>query len=124
MFSASNFKVFNAFFSSSYFLASNSDSKHSDESGDDEYPELFGKTVSKTKKAERKNERKVRKLTFQEQIIQLQTEQMAIAREAEGRNATFLQKVMEEQRKSDAQEREKDRELLLTLGRLFATGDK
>ena len=45
---------------------------------------------------------------------------MVAMKENEERNATFLKEILEAQRKSDIEERERDQQFMLTFGQLFA----
>ena len=46
--------------------------------------------------------------------------QMTLFNESEKRQQAFLEKLLTEQREADREEREKDREFFLTLGKLFS----
>ena len=99
--------------------------KHSEsEDSSEEGIEKELRTVTKT---ENNNEeklpsaKKVKKMSlFQEQILQLQLKQIETVRESEERQQNMLERVLEEQRKSEEKERQKDREFFLEIGKHFS----
>ena len=90
------------------------------ESSDEEYQRFVTGSKRKISKANVRTGKKAKGKTFQEEIICLQKAQMVAMKENEERNATFLKEILEAQRKSDIEERERDRQFMLTFGQLFA----
>jgi len=81
---------------------------------DEEFRSLEKNAKGKKKKA------KNSKITFQEQMINLQREQMEQQKVEEKNHRELVLKMFEQQRKSDAEERERDREFFLQLGSMLA----
>ena len=79
------------------------------ESSDEEYQRFVTVSKRKISKANARTGKKAKGKTFQEEIICLQKAQMVAMKENEERNATFLKEILEAQRKSDIEERERDR---------------
>ena len=67
-----------------------------------------GKKSYKTKK----------KMTFQEEVLEVQKQQRNFFQESEKRHMEFMEKMLTEQKKSEEAEKERDR-LFLQLGKIF-----
>ena len=72
---------------------------------------------NKSKKS--KKPKKESKVSFQENLLALQREQLQRLEETEKRNQEFMVRLMENQRTGESEEREKDRQFFLELGRMF-----
>ena len=68
-----------------------------------------GKKPSKTKK----------KVTFQEEVLEVQKQQLNFFQESEKRHMEFMEKMLTVQKKSDEAEKERDRDFFLQLGKIF-----
>ena len=67
-----------------------------------------------------RKDQKRQKSSLHEDLIILQQEQMEAQREHEKRDRMFFRHIMEKQREPEAEEREKDRNFLLELGKWFS----
>ena len=66
-----------------------------------------------------KKPKKESKVSFQENLLALQREQLQRLEETEKRNQEFMVRLMENQRTGESEEQEKDRQFFLELGRMF-----
>ena len=68
-----------------------------------------------------KDEKKRKKTSdYQEELISVQREQMEQFKASEECHRKFMREMMQEQRRQEMEERERDRDFFLQLGRLFA----
>ena len=68
-----------------------------------------------------KDEKKRKKTSdYQEELISVQQEQMEQFKASEDRHREFMREMMQEQRRQEMEERERDSDFFLQLGRLFA----
>eukprot|EP00112_Aurelia_sp_Birch-Aquarium-sp1_P009432 Seg2071.4 transcript_id=Seg2071.4/GoldUCD/mRNA.D3Y31 product="hypothetical protein" protein_id=Seg2071.4/GoldUCD/D3Y31 len=68
-----------------------------------------------------KNEKKRKKTSdYQEELISVQREQMEQFKTSEEGHREFMREMMQERRRQEVEERERDRDFFLQLGRLFA----
>ena len=68
-----------------------------------------------------RNEKKRKKTSdYQEELISVQREQMEQFKASEERHREFMREMMQEQRRQEMEERQRDRDFFLQLGRLFA----
>ena len=89
---------------------------------DDEFRKMVASAEINNKKTQLKGKEKKKggKQSFQQELLALQKEQMAYQKEQEKRHEEFLKYMMEEQRKVEQEERDKDRDFFLKLGQMFA----
>ena len=59
-------------------------------------------------------------MSVQEELLEISKAQLKSLEESEKRQQEFYAKFIEEQRKEEAKEREKDREFFMNLGKLFS----
>ena len=88
---------------------------------DDEFNRMVA-AAKKSKKPKTKGKEKSQnaKLTFQQELLGLQKEQMKNQKQQEDRHEKFLRDMMEEQRRIEREERDKDRDFFLKLGQMFS----
>ena len=89
---------------------------------DDEFRKIVASAEINNKKTQLKGKEKKKggKQSFQQELLALQKEQMAYQKEQEKRHEEFLKYMMEERRKVEQEERDKDRDFFLKLGQMFA----
>ena len=92
-------------------------SDYSTEANDDD--EDFLNELVDEKKKKKKKKQPTPKKSFQEQMLEIQMSQVNALKEAEERQQAFFQKMLEEQRKLEEGEREKERNFFLELAKLF-----
>ena len=66
------------------------------------------------------NKEKRGKISVQEELLEIQRVQLKAFQDAEQLNQEFYQNLVEQQRKDDAKEREKDREFFMNIAKLFS----
>ena len=89
-----------------------------EERADEEFQELLKN--AKEEKNKKTDKEKKAKVSFQQQLLELQQNQLKSFQDSEVRMQEMMLQVFEEQRKADMAEREKDREFMLQLGKIFA----
>ena len=62
-----------------------------------------------------------KKPAFREEVVNLQREQLNIFREQNAQGEKFMREMFERQLEHDKQEREKERNLVLELGKMFSS---
>lgn len=91
-----------------------------DETDDEEFEQLLQEAKKGKKKAKKESDSKKSK-SYQQQMLELQQSQLMSFQDSEHRMQDMMLKLFEEQRKADAAEREKDREFMLALGKMFSS---
>ena len=76
-------------------------------------------TAQKRNNKEKQKQKRNPKQSFQQELLALQKEQTNAHKEQEERHEKFLKDMMEEQRRIDQEERDKDRDFFLKLGQLL-----
>ena len=69
---------------------------------------------------EKKPKEKPAKTSFYEELLLLQKEQMKIQHDQDERHEKLMREMVNEQRNMEREEREKDREFFLALGKMFS----
>ena len=102
----------------------NSDTEEENESSKSEEKDdkEFGILLQNAKKnmKRRSKEKPEKKMSFQQQILDFQQEQLRSIKESDVRLQETMFKMFENQRKADEQRDDKNRSMLLELGKLFA----
>ena len=99
------------------------DNSLSDENNDIEEREdnEFENMLKQAREEKNKKTRKEKpKNSFQQQLLELQGNELQSFQDSELRMQEMMLKIFEEQRKADMAEREKDRQFMLQLGKIFA----
>ena len=82
--------------------------------------EQVGQATTQPKICQRKGKKHQKPSSFQDEIIGLQCEQLAVQAQQVQQNREFFRQVLDAQNQMEEREREKDRTFLLQLGKLFA----
>ena len=72
------------------------------------------------KKKKKKNSKRPPRKSIQGEVLEIQKAQLKLLEDSEKRQQDFLEKIIEEQRKEDAKEKEKDREFFMNIAKLFS----
>ena len=69
---------------------------------------------------EKKPKEKPAKMSFYEELLLLQRQQIKIQHDQDERHEKLMREMINEQRNMEREEREKDREFFLALGKMFS----
>ena len=75
---------------------------------------------NKAGKKKKKNSKRPTRKSIQGEVLEIQKAQLKLLEDSEKRQQDFLEKIIEEQRKEDAKEKEKDREFFMNIAKLFS----
>ena len=91
---------------------------------DEEYMEVLQASKNEKKKAVKTADKEKRgKISVQEELLEIQRAQLKAFQDAEQLNQEFFKNLVEQQRKDDATEREKDREFFMNIAKLFSNNN-
>ena len=105
------------FLKRSYLIIEKRRQKSNEEVEDENFMDTL-QAEGKKKKLNHKNH--TTKKSVQEELLQISKAQLKSLEESEKRQQEFYAKFVEEQRKEEAKEREKDHEFFMNLAKLFS----
>ena len=78
------------------------------------------KKNGKGRKGKEKKPKEKPKMSFYEELLLLQKEQMKIQNDQDERHEKLMREMINDQKSIEREEREKDREFFLALGKMFS----
>ena len=90
--------------------------KNTEESEDED----FLKVLQNEAKKEKQNLKRAPRKSIQEELLEIQKAQLKSIEDSNKRQQGLIEKIIEEQRKEDAKEKEKDREFFMNIANLFS----
>ena len=94
--------------------------EHGDEMKEDSETDEEFKNLEKSAARGKKKKIRNEKSSFHEQVIALQKESLELQKQQDERQHQLIRDILEEQRKTDTEERERDRDFFLKLGAMLS----
>ena len=110
-----------------FFIEESHSNETLDKDNGDDLDELNSSLLTEAKKKRKNKTKQATPKTsqgIQEELISLQRHQMDLLKEQNNNNRLFMENMVEEQRKMEKDEREKDREFFLQLSQVMFSNNK